>query len=66
MFTRKTETPKKERRITVKVTEALHRTVRVRAAELGRPISEIVRELLKAWLVGDIELPDKEETAERN
>lgn len=66
MFTRQTETPKKERRITVKVTEALHRAVRIRAAELGCPISEIVRGLLKAWLAGDIELPDKEETAERN
>ena len=50
-----------ERRITVKTTEAFHRAVRVRAAELGRPISEIVRELLRLWLAGEVELPAREE-----
>lgn len=55
----------KERRITVKVTEALHKAVRVRAAELGRPVSEIVRALLKAWLAGEVDLPSEEETTDR-
>ena len=50
-----------ERRITVKATEELHKAVRVKAAELGRPVSEIVRELLAGWASGEIELPTQEE-----
>ncbi len=46
-----------ERRITVKTSEKLHKAVRVGAAEMGRPISEIVRTLLEAWIAGRIELP---------
>ena len=44
-----------ERKMMVRMTEDLHKAVRVKAAELGRPISEIVRELLKAWVAGEIE-----------
>ena len=53
-----------ERRITVKTTEGFHKRVRVKAAELGRPISEIVRGLLEMWLEGQIEWPkpDKDES----
>jgi len=50
-----------ERRITVKTTEELHKAVRVKAAELGRPVSEIVREFLAAWAAGKIDLPTPEE-----
>lgn len=50
-----------ERRITVKTTEELHKAVRVKAAEMGRPVSEIVREFLTAWAAGEIELPAQEE-----
>ena len=53
----------RERRITVKTTEALHKAVRVKAAELGRPVSEVVRELLAGWVSGEIKLPTKEEEA---
>ena len=48
-----------ERRITVKATEALHKAVRVKAAELGIPVSEIVRDLLEGWVAGEVELPTK-------
>jgi len=44
----------------VRLTEAQHKAVRVRAAELGRPISEIVRELLDKWLDGRIDLEGTE------
>ena len=50
-----------ERRITVKTTEELHKAVRVKAAEMGRPVSEIVREFLAAWAAGKIDLPTPEE-----
>lgn len=40
------------RKLTVLISEEDYRPVRVRAAELGQPISEIVRGLLAAWLKG--------------
>ena len=49
-----------ERRITVKTTEEFHKAVRVKAAELGRPVSEIVRGLLEMWVRGEVELPSPE------
>ncbi|GAB4537152.1 MAG: hypothetical protein Kow0063_23490 [Anaerolineae bacterium] len=56
-----------ERRWMVRTTEELHKAVRVKAAELGRPVSEIVRTFLEAWVAGKIELPDQaEEEGKRN
>ncbi len=49
----------RERRIMVRAPESLHKAVRVKAAESGRPVSEIVRELLTGWVSGEIELPTK-------
>jgi len=43
----------------VRITEKQHRAVRVKAAELGRPISEIVRGLLALWVAGKIEVPPR-------
>ena len=40
----------------VRMTEEQHKAVRVRAAELGQPIAEIVRTLLDAWLNGEVEI----------
>jgi predicted DNA binding CopG/RHH family protein len=55
-----------ERKLTVRISEEEYRPVRVKAAELGQPISEIVRELLAGWVSGKIELPmkSKEKTEE--
>jgi plasmid stability protein len=50
----------KERRMMIRLTETLHKAVRVKAAELGRPVSEIVRDLLRAWVADKVELPPKE------
>ena len=47
---------KSEKRITVNVSENLHKAVRVKSAEQGRPISEIVRMLLEKWTNGEIEV----------
>jgi plasmid stability protein len=49
-----------ERKLMTRMTEELHKAVRVKAAELGRPVSEIVRELLARWVSGEIELPIQE------
>ena len=53
-----------EHKLTVRISEEKYRPVRVKAAELGRPVSEIVRELLTGWASGEIELPTK--TREEN
>ena len=50
-----------ERRIMVRVSEDLHRAVRVKAADLGRPVSEVVRGLLRQWVDEKIETPSEEE-----
>jgi len=54
-----------ERKLTIRISEEEHKAVRVKAAELGRPVSEIVRALLAGWVSGEIELPaENEEEAE--
>ena len=50
-----------ERKLMVRMTEDLHKAVRVKAAELGRPVSEVVRQLLRLWLAGEVELPVQQE-----
>ena len=52
--------PDQERKIMVRVPEELHKAVRVKAAELGRPISEIVRQFLRAWVGGELDTPQPE------
>ena len=42
------------KRITVKVPEELHRRVKVKAALLGRSVSDIVRAYLEQW-ASDVE-----------
>jgi len=48
------------KRITLKVTRAFHRAVRLKSVELGIPISKVVRTLLKMWLEGEVVLPGQE------
>jgi len=49
-----------EHRIMVRVTEQLHKAVKIKAVEVGRPMSEIIRDLLTLWIEGKVSLPDKE------
>ena len=39
-----------EYKLTVRIPRELHKKVKVKAAQQGRPISAIVRELLEEWL----------------
>ena len=48
-----------EKRITVKVPEALHRKVKAKAAMLGKSISDVLREYLEEWI--EEPLPEPEE-----
>ena len=49
-----------EKRITVKVPETLHRKVKIKAATVGKSISDILREFLEAW----VEEPPGEQEAQ--
>jgi predicted DNA binding CopG/RHH family protein len=51
-------------KLTVRISEEEYRPVRVKAAELGLPVSRIVRELLAKWASGEIELPTQKEKQE--
>ena len=50
-----------QHKLTVRISEEEYRPVRVKAAELGRPVSEIVRTLLKMWVRGEVEVPPTQE-----
>jgi predicted HicB family RNase H-like nuclease len=50
-----------EKRITVKVTESLHRKVKVKAAIVGKSISDILREFLEEWVEEAPPKADKED-----
>ena len=45
----------------VRVSDELHKAVRIKAAKLGISISEVVRRLLYSWATGAIALPDSPE-----
>ena len=50
-----------EKRITVKVSQALHRKVKVRAAMIGKSISDVLREYLEAWVEEPLPEPEQED-----
>ncbi|MBN1220296.1 MAG: ribbon-helix-helix protein, CopG family [Anaerolineae bacterium] len=54
----------KERRLMVRLTEEQHKAVRVRAAELGKPVSEIVRAFFTAWLKNEVKVELTQEGVE--
>ena len=47
--------PDIKRRITVIVSEELHRKARLKAAETDKPVSEVVREALERWTANENE-----------
>ena len=51
----------KRRSLMVRVSDELHKAVRIKAAKLGISISEVVRRLLYSWATGAIALPDSHE-----
>lgn len=50
-----------DRKLLIRMSEEQHRAFRVRAAELGVPMSEIVRALVDLWLRGEVHLPEVEQ-----
>jgi hypothetical protein len=50
-----------ERRMMVRMADKLHKAARLKAVSVGKPLSEIVRDLLAGWVAGDIALPQPTE-----
>ena len=46
----------REKRITVRVPESLHRKVKAKAALIGKSVSDVLREYLEEW-TGDVKPP---------
>jgi len=51
-------TEKTEKRLTVRIPEDLHRKARVKCAETGRTLSEVVRDALRKWVEDSPEQPE--------
>ena len=48
-------------KVTLSVPEELKNQARAQAILQGKDLSHVVRELLKMWLKGEIELPEEQE-----
>lgn len=50
-----------EKRITVKVSEELHRRVKIKAAMVGKSVSDVLREYLDSWVEEPVSEPEKKD-----
>lgn len=50
-----------EKRITVKVSEELHRLVKIKAAMVGKSVSDVLREYLEHWVKEPVSEPEKKD-----
>jgi len=50
-----------EHKTTVRMPLSLHKAARIRAIEEGTTLSDVIRELLRRWVDGEIELSTHEE-----
>jgi predicted HicB family RNase H-like nuclease len=52
-----------DHKMTIRIPKELHKAARMKALELDVTLSEAVREFLRLWVAGDVELlPAQEET----
>jgi hypothetical protein len=50
-----------ERQMMIRLPNKLHKAARLKAVDLGLPLSEVVRDLLARWVDGSITLPQPTE-----
>ena len=55
-----------EHKMTIRVPKELHKAARMKALESDVTLSEAIREFLRRWVKGEIELLTQEETPEQN
>ena len=53
-----------DHKMAVRIPRELHKAAKVKAAQSDVTLSESVRELLRLWVAGKVELPTKEEHVE--
>ncbi len=58
LFCHHLKDPADVKRLSVPLTDKQHQAIKVRAAETGLPLTQIVRRLLFAWLRGELEVPE--------
>jgi hypothetical protein len=54
----------KRQRTTIDIPDDLKREARIKALRLDKNLSQVVRELLQAWVEDEIELPEPEQESE--
>ena len=52
-------------RTTIRILRDLHKAARIKALEMDTNLSDVIREFLRLWVAGEIELPIKEEETEQ-
>jgi plasmid stability protein len=55
--------PKRPEKVTLTIPVDLRRKARAKAILEGKSLSQAVRELLRLWLAGEVELPAQKEQA---
>jgi hypothetical protein len=51
----------KSKMLAIRIDSKLHKAARLKSVESGRPLSEIMRDLLAGWVDGSITLPQPTE-----
>ncbi|MEA3341124.1 MAG: hypothetical protein U9R15_14260 [Chloroflexota bacterium] len=51
---------------TIRILQDLNKAARIKAIEMDTNLSEVIREFLRLWVAGEIELPTKEEKPEQD
>ena len=50
---------------TIRIPQDLNKAARIKALEMDTNLSEVIREFLRLWVAGEVELPPKEEETEQ-
>lgn len=51
---------KQEKRLSIRLPADLHRAVKLKAVQIDKPVSIIVRELLRKWVEDDLSIEEEE------
>jgi predicted HicB family RNase H-like nuclease len=55
-----------DHKMTIRIPRELHKAAKVKAAESDVTLSEVVREFLRMWMAGQIELPSQAKEEEES
>jgi hypothetical protein len=52
-------------RTTIRMAQNLHKAARIKALEMDTTLSDVIREFLRLWVAGELELPTHTEEEDR-